>query len=115
MSKTIKCPKCDSYRYINHIKFDCDGGYSCWNEPCEKCNAKGYLEDPLTYWINAKEHPPENGDKIIGMDSRGMIHKMIIKDGGYCFDSEPPYAVSPIIYPVWYVPTPIFKEGDNNG
>lgn len=62
------------------------------------------------YWINAKTNPPENNQRIIGLDRYYRVHQMIFRDGAYLFDGPYPYHANPIVYPLWWIPTPEFED-----
>lgn len=72
------------------------------------------MNNSMLYWINAKSNPPKNNERIIGLDRYNMVHKMIFINGDYLFDCKYPYAANPIVYPIWWIPAPMFSEGENN-
>lgn len=66
------------------------------------------------YWINAKTNPPANNQRLIGLDRYYRVSQMIFKDGVYLFDGPRPYYANPLVYPLWWIPTPKFEDGHDH-
>lgn len=66
------------------------------------------------YWINAKTNPPQNNQRLIGLDRYYRVHPMIFRDGAYFFYGPRPYYANPLAYPLWWIPMPEFEDGHDH-
>ena len=59
-------------------------------------------------WFDARKHPPEEGQAIIGIDRGHHVHRLIRVGVGYFFNCNhalPNYA-PPMFHPIWWIPEP---------